>query len=131
MRNILLETAEGQIPSIDHLVTCIQNVGYYFPDIQNIEICFHFGKQELNKDTWTRLLCCLVNLEDLLPSGAHLRVKGIEHHTELCCGWGRKRRKWYHGRERNFSFGNREKRGKGGKEGEIHGRGRRIRVGVA
>lgn len=111
MRNILLETTDSEIPSADHLVSCVQNVGYYFPDVQNLEICFNFGNLELDKDTWTRILCCLVDLESLLPKGAHLRVKGLEAHTKLMCGWARRGRRWYHGKSDAVSLA-KELRGK-------------------
>ena len=72
MRNILLETAPSTVPSADHLVSCVHNVGYYFPDVQNLEICFHFENLPPDKDTWTRMLCCLVELENFLPKGAQI-----------------------------------------------------------
>ena len=96
MRNILLEVCTPR-PDADVLVSAVQNVAYYFPDIQNLEIKFRLGTlaEEMDKDTWTRILCCLVRLESCLPKGGHLRVKGIERHTELQCGWARRSRGWH------------------------------------
>ncbi|KFZ03008.1 hypothetical protein V502_11315 [Pseudogymnoascus sp. VKM F-4520 (FW-2644)] len=43
MRNIVFETREDLLPDADVLVPVAHNVGRYFPDVQNIEINFHFG----------------------------------------------------------------------------------------
>jgi hypothetical protein len=95
MRNISLETHVEQIPDADVLVSAVHNAGYYFTDVQNIEILFHFGDTAVDRDTWTRILCCCRQLEGYLPKGQHLRVKGIDKHTELQNGWTRKGRKWH------------------------------------
>ena len=123
MRNILLETTLDSILSADHLVSCVHSVGYYFPDVQNLEICFHFGDLQPDKDTWTRILCALVELESFLPKGGHLRVKGMEAHTELMCGWARKGRRWYHGRDEKKKVDKllRGKEGRGGYAGSRGG----------
>lgn len=95
MRNIVLETSEYAVPDADALVSAVHNVGRYFPDVQNLEIVFHFGNGYLERDVWTRFLCSCRRLEGYLPKGGHLRVRGIEKHTKLQNGWTRKARRWH------------------------------------
>ena len=118
MRNVLLEMPDSEIPNVDALVSSVQNVRYYFPNIQQLEICFHLGflkyddkklVRKIEKDTWTRILCCLVDLESLLPKNHHLMVKGLEGCDELLLGWGRRKRKWYHGMKDEKSFAEKPK----------------------
>lgn len=68
------------------------------------------------------MLCCLVELENFLPKGGHLRVKGMEAHTALVCGWARKGRRWYHGRDEKMKV-DKLLRGNGGRGRYEGGRG--------
>lgn len=97
MRNILLEVP-SPAPDADIIISAAHNVAYYFRDMQNLEVKFSLNGMEgdMSRDTWSRILCALVQLEACLPKGGHLRVKGIEKHTELQCGWLRKCRGWHH-----------------------------------
>lgn len=52
----------------------------------------------MDKNIWTRILRCLVDLESVLPKDRHLRVRGLECCDELMLGWARRKRKWYAGR---------------------------------
>lgn len=95
MRNIVFETREDLLPDADVLVSVAHNVGRYFPDVQNLEINFHIGERYLDRDVWTRILCTCRRLEHYLPKGQHLRIRGIEKHTEMQNDWTRKGRKWH------------------------------------
>lgn len=96
MRNILLEVSDPNL-NADIIISAAHNIAYYFRDMQNLEVNFHLenGGEDMSKDTWTRVLCALVQMEACLPKGGHLRVKGIQDHTELQCGWLRRCRGWH------------------------------------
>ncbi|KFY45339.1 hypothetical protein V494_00990 [Pseudogymnoascus sp. VKM F-4513 (FW-928)] len=94
MRNIVFETRDDLLPNADVLVSVAHNVGRYFPDVQNLEINFHFGDRYLDREVWTRIICACVRLEHCLPKGQHLRIRGIEKHTEMQNDWTRKDTHW-------------------------------------
>ncbi|OBT68532.1 hypothetical protein VE03_01676 [Pseudogymnoascus sp. 23342-1-I1] len=95
MRNIVFETRDDLLPDADVLVSVAHNVGRYFPDVQNLEINFHIGERYLDREVWTRILCACRRLEHYLPKGQHLRIRGIEKHTEMQNDWTRRGRKWH------------------------------------
>ncbi|KFX94047.1 hypothetical protein V490_04544 [Pseudogymnoascus sp. VKM F-3557] len=56
IRNIVFETRDDLLPDADVLVSVAHNVGRYFPDVQNLEINFHFGNSVLQDINWPFML---------------------------------------------------------------------------